>query len=85
MEDVLADSQGGAENYCTSLWCVVDHVYDKGGIGVLSFLLLSYAFYRLVWKVWRFAIRSKDAEIERLIKERNYLQSKLFSDRQSSD
>ena len=58
MEEALADSQG-VQNYCASLWCVVDHVYDKGGIGVLSFLLLGYAFYRLVWKVWRFAIEKQ--------------------------
>ena len=45
------------EGSCSSLWCFAEHVYDKGGIGVLSFLLLGYVFYRLVWKVWRVAMK----------------------------
>jgi hypothetical protein len=70
---------------CTNLWCFAEHIYDKDGIGVLSFLILGSAFYRLVWKVWKAAMKSKDDEIERLIEERNYLQSKVFLDRESSD
>jgi hypothetical protein len=70
---------------CTNFWCFAEHIYEKGGIGVLSFLMLSYMFYRLVWKVWKAAMKSKDDEIERLIEERNYLQSKVFRDRGSSD
>jgi hypothetical protein len=70
---------------CTNFWCFTEHIYDKGGIGVLSFLILGYVFHRLVWKVWKAAMKRKDDEIERLIEERNYLQSKVFSDRGSSD
>jgi hypothetical protein len=42
-------------------------------------------FHRLVWRVWKAAMKSKDDEIQRLIEERNYLQSKIFPDRGSSD
>lgn len=73
------------EDSCASLWCFANHVYDKGGVGGLSLLLMGYAFYQLVWKVWQVAMKSKNAEIERLIRERNYLQSKVFADKQSSD
>jgi hypothetical protein len=70
---------------CTNFWCFAENIYDKGGIGVLSFLILGYVFYQLVWRVWKAAMKSKDDEIERLIEERNYLQSKVFPDRRSSD
>ena len=73
------------QTVCTNFWCFAQNIYDKGGIGVLSFLILGYVFYRLVWKVWKAAMKSKDDEIERLIEERNYLQSKVFPDRGSSD
>ena len=74
----------GAECTCNTGWCVMEHLYDRGGVGVLCFLLVAYTFYKLVWKVWQAAMNSRDEEIERLINERNYLQSKLFPDRTSA-
>jgi hypothetical protein len=69
----------------SNVWDFLGHLFDKGGIGVIASLLIAYAFYKLVWKVWSAAIKCKDSEIERLINERNYYQSKLFPDRLTSD
>jgi len=81
----LAAAAKACESVCDNAYCFIEHLYDKGGIGVLSFLFIAFVFYKLVWKVWSAAMRSKDAEIERLINERNYLQSKVFPDRESSE
>lgn len=77
------EAQAGAD--CASnAWDFLGHLYEKGGVGVIAFLLVAYAFYKLVWKVWTAAMRSKDREIARLVGERNYYQSKLFPDRLTS-
>lgn len=60
-------------------------MYDNGGVGVIAFFGLAFLFYKLIWKVWQATIASKDAEIDRLTKERNYYQEKLFPERVSSD
>ena len=38
---------------CDNAWCLLGHVYDKGGVGVLCFMFVAYIFYRMVWKVWQ--------------------------------
>jgi hypothetical protein len=76
---------GGADCACTSVWCFLSHLYDAGGVEILCLLFIALVFYKLVWKVWKKAMESKDAEIERLISERNFLQAQLFPDRESSD
>ncbi len=72
-----------------NLWSFLEHIYDKGGLGVLAavvcLLFLAFIFYKLVWRVWSAALESKDKEIERLIDERNYLQGKMFPDRESTN
>lgn len=73
------------ETSCDNVWCFVSAIYNSGGIGVLCFLFIAYIFYSLVWKVWSAAMASKNDEIERLIEERNFLQSQLFPRRLTSD
>jgi len=68
------------EDACTSFWRFAEHVYDKGGMGVLGFLFMAMVFHRLVRRVWWAAMQSKNAEIERLICERNSLLSRVFQD-----
>ena len=70
---------------CANFWGFLIHIYDKGGITVVALLLLAYVFYKLVWKVWSAAMASKDNEIERLIKERDYYQERLIPDRLTSE
>jgi hypothetical protein len=72
------------ERTCDTAWCLIAHVYDNGGIGVICFLLTAIVFYRLVWKVWKAAMKAKDDEIERILSERNYFQSKRFPERRTS-
>ena len=73
------------DSACNTAWCVVQHLYDLGGVGVFSFIFIVYAFYKLVWKVWSASMRCRDEEIQRLIKERNFFQARLFSERKSPD
>jgi hypothetical protein len=75
----------GSEVACDSVWCFLNHIYDKGGPLVILFLFVAYVFYRLVWKVWSTAMESKDKEIERLIEERNFYQEKVFPGRLSTN
>lgn len=70
---------------CDTWACAFTHVYDEGGVLVLVLFGLCFLFYRLIWRVWRTMIRSKDEEIERLTDERNFYQRRLFPDRVSSD
>ena len=78
------EAQFGAE--CVSnVWDFLEHLYEKGGVGIIAFLVIAYAFHKLVWKVWAAAMWSKNCEIERLIHERNYYLSKFFPDMPTSD
>ena len=70
---------------CSNVWCFLAAIYKEGGIGVLCFLFIAFVCYRLVWKVWSAAMKSKNDEIERLIEERNFLQDKVFPRRLSSN
>lgn len=73
-----------ADCTCADVWRLLEHLYGKGGIGVLCFIFTALIFYKLVWKVWKAAMRGKDVEIERLVGEKNYLQARLFRDRGTS-
>jgi hypothetical protein len=81
----VASDQATATQSCDSWACAFTHVYDNGGVGVIAFFGLAFLFYKLIWKVWRAMLASKDAEIERLTKERNFYQDKLFPGRVTSD
>ena len=76
---------GCVGSVCNTVWCVVQHLYDLGGVGVFSFVFLVYAFHTLVWKVWSASMKCKDEEIQRLIEERKLFQSRLFSRRKRPD
>lgn len=64
------------------LFDLLDRIRSNGGLLVLVLIaitwLLWHLFYRLLWKVWRAAMRAKDQEIERLIKELDKYQSIVF-------
>jgi hypothetical protein len=76
---------GCVGSVCNTVWCVVQHLYDLGGIGIFSFMFLWYAFHTLVWKVWSASMKRRDEEIQRVIEERNFFQSRLFSERKRPD
>jgi hypothetical protein len=69
---------------CPSFWSFVEKLYDKSGLTGIAGLLLLYAFYQLIWKVWAAALKGKDDEIERLIEERQFVQALVLQDRKSS-
>ena len=73
-----------AGSACVGFWSFVEQVYDKGGLPAFGCILMGYIFYQLIWKVWRAAMKSKDDELERLIEQRNFLQSIAFPSRESS-
>ena len=82
----MANSAGsGDQCVCDGFWCVLVELYDRGGVGVLAFLILAFVFYRMVWKVWTTAMESKDREIERLIDERNFYQKQILPSRLTSN
>ena len=77
-------SGAGCSAWTTGL-ATLERLYDKGGATLLVAIFIAFVFYRLVWKVWSEAMRGKDEEIERLIRERDFYQDRLFPDRISSD
>jgi hypothetical protein len=81
----LAVGETTTQQSCDSWACAFTHVYDHGGMPVLALFSVFFLFYKLIWKVWLAMITSKDAEIDRLTKERNFYQEKLFPDRSTSD
>jgi len=55
-----------ADYVCHDVWCLIQHLYDKAGSSFFVFLFMALAFYRLVWRVWRVALESREAELSRL-------------------
>lgn len=55
---------------CPGPWSFLERVYDQNGLSAIAWLLLGYAFYQLIWKVWSAALKGKDDEIRRLIQGR---------------
>ena len=51
---------------------------EKHGVLVFFLVVISFLFWRLIWKVWHSAMLAKDAEIERLVKERDKYQTLVF-------
>ena len=82
---MTAAEQIGTDGVCSNVWCFLADLYEKGGAGILCFLFIAYIFHSLVWKVWSAAMKSKNEEIERLVQERNFLQSRLFTKRLTSE
>lgn len=82
---VVAGETSTAADACNSFWCALVYFYEHGGIGLLAFFALSFLFYKLIWKVWKAMLKSKDDEIERLTNERRFYQSKLFPELLTSD
>ena len=60
------------------LWTYLAEVLKDHGAAAIGFVILSLLFYKLTWKVWDGAMKAKDAEIERLVKERDKYQAIVF-------
>ena len=61
---------------------------EYGLIVLVLFLLLSFAcflLWKLVWRVWSDAMKSKDEEISRISKERDKYQALVFEHLRSSE
>lgn len=54
------------------------NILDKHGVVALVLCFVCLLFWRMVWKVWDRAMNEKNAEIERLVKERDKYQSLVF-------
>jgi hypothetical protein len=67
-----------------SFWGFITHVLDKHGAVALVLVLMCFLFWRLIWKVWSATLKSKDAEIERLVTERDKYQGYFFEKLESS-
>lgn len=65
-------------------WDFLLDVLERHGAFALGFVVLAVLFYKMVWKVWESAMRTKDEEIERLVEERNRYQALVFDRLQSS-
>lgn len=53
-------------------------ILDEHGAAGLVLVVLAILFWRLIWKVWNAAMKSKDDEISRLVEERNKYQALVF-------
>jgi len=60
-------------------WGVVRSILEQHGLLGLVLLFLILLFWKLIWNVWSSAMRSKDEEIERLVKEKRWLQQQLMN------
>ena len=68
------------DGVCSTVWCVIQHLYDLGGVSVFGLIFVAYTFNKLVWRVWSASMQSKAEEIQRLIEERSFFRSRLFPD-----
>ena len=59
-------------------WFFIIDLYNDHGLWVFFLLFVCYLFWRLIWKVWSVAMKSKDDEIDRLVKERDKYQNLVF-------
>ena len=64
----------GAENLLSQL----GELFAEQGPLIFFLVLISFLFWHLIWKVWHAAMLSKDAEIERLVSERDKYQKLVF-------
>ena len=61
-----------------SFWAFMKGVLDEHGAVALMLVVLLLLFYKLIWKVWNAAMQAKDAEINRLVEQRDKYQSLVF-------
>jgi len=66
------------------MWEALGKALEQHGPLVVPLLVLTILFYKMTWKVWQAAMKSKDDEIARLIEERNRYQELVFAERLSS-
>lgn len=70
------------EEAAPGIWELILTVQEQHGLSAAILLLIVLALfgllYKLIWKVWSSAMKSKDDEIERLVRERDKYQKLVF-------
>ncbi len=62
----------------TGVWGLAGRVLESQGLLGMMLVLLLFMFWSMVWRVWSGTLKAKDAEIKRLVEERNRYQSLVF-------
>ena len=67
---------------------LIERVRSDYGLAVMVLvalnLFLGFVFWKMIWNVWSAAMRAKDEEIDRLVKERDKYQELVFGRLESS-
>lgn len=85
MQETLDVIEGASDQ---GLFYLFSQVESKHGLAILILILIilgmAFLLWKLVWRVWRATLKSKNDEIERLVAERNKYQDMVFDGLKSS-
>lgn len=70
---LVATMTGGS-----SIWGFLAEIFREQGVLAVVLIVGCFIFWKLIWRVWDRAMRAKDEEIERLVKQRDKYQSLVF-------
>lgn len=73
------------EGETAGFWSLCIEVLKQHGVVAILLIAVCFLFYKLIWKVWNRAMDGKDAEIERLVKERDKYHELFFARLLSSE